>query len=113
MLTICHCWLTIFVVAGLTDHIFRSALSQMMGIAAPCLQVDLHSPWTLLASGDHVDLCMHSCMGMTGLWFVVQAADEAEAGYGGELQQVEQQMAALDEELAKQGGTQAPASECC
>ncbi|KAL0055143.1 hypothetical protein WJX82_007626 [Trebouxia sp. C0006] len=38
-----------------------------------------------------------------------QAADEAEAGYGGELQQVEQQMAALDEELAKQGGTQAPA----
>lgn len=50
---------------------------------------------------------------MTGLWGVLQAADEAEAGYGGELQQVEQQMAALDEELAKQGGTQAPASECC
>ncbi len=56
---------------------------------------------------------MHSSMDMTGLWGSVQAADEAEAGYGGELQQVEQQMAALDEELAKQGGTQAPASEAC
>lgn len=45
----------------------------------------------------------------------MQAADEAEAGCGGELQQVEEQMAALDEELARQGGTQAPASKppCC
>ncbi len=82
-----------------------------MGTAAPCSQVDFHIPRTLPASGDHVNLCMHSNSDMTGLWGVVQAADEAEAGYGGELQQVEQQMAALDEELAKQGGTQAPASE--
>lgn len=46
---------------------------------------------------------------------MVQAADDAEAGCGGELQQVEEQMAALDEELARQGGTQAPASmpPCC
>ena len=72
-----------------------------------------HIPRTLPASGDHVTLCMHSSMDMTGLWGALQAADEAEAGYGGELQQVEQQMAALDEELAKQGGTQAPASESC
>ena len=45
----------------------------------------------------------------------MQAADDAEAGCGGELQQVEEQMAALDEELARQGGTQAPASmpPCC
>ena len=49
----------------------------------------------------------------TGLWVVLQAADEAETGYGGELQQVEQQLAALDEELAKQGSTQAPGSESC
>ncbi len=40
-----------------------------------------------------------------------QAADEAEAGCGGEIQHVEEQMAGLDEELAKQGGTQAPASK--
>ena len=32
---------------------------------------------------------------------VVQAADDAEAGCGGELQQVEEEMAALDEELAR------------
>ena len=38
-----------------------------------------------------------------------QAAEEAEGKCGWELQQVEEQMAALDEELAKQGGTQAPA----
>ena len=50
---------------------------------------------------------------MTGLWVVVQAADEAEEGCGGEMHQVEQQIVALDEELAKQGGTQAPASEPC
>ena len=41
---------------------------------------------------------------------MVQAAAEAEAGWGSELQQVEEQMAALDEELARQGGTQAPTS---
>lgn len=42
---------------------------------------------------------------------ILQAADVAEAGPGQELQQVEDQMAALDAELAKQGGTQAPASK--
>ncbi len=85
----------------------------MMGAATPCSQVGFPIPRTLPASGDHVTLCMHSNIDTTGLWVMVQAADEAEAGYGGELQQVEQQMAALDEELAKQGGTQAPASESC
>ena len=41
---------------------------------------------------------------------MLQAANEAEAGCSGEVQEVEEQMAALDEELAKQGGTQLPAS---
>ncbi len=56
---------------------------------------------------------MHSNVDMAGWWVVVQAANEAEEGYGGELHQMEQQIAALDEELTKQGGTQAPASEPC
>jgi len=60
-----------------------------------------------------VNLCMHSNVDMAGWWVVVQAANEAEEGYGGELHQMEQQIAALDEELTKQGGTQAPASEPC
>ena len=42
---------------------------------------------------------------------MLQAAEEAQAGSGSELQQVEEQLAALDAELAKQGGTQAPASK--
>ena len=84
-----------------------------MGTAALRSHMDFHGPRTQPASGDHVTLCMHSSIDMPGLLGVVQAADEAEAGYGGELQQVEQQIAALDEELAKQGGTQAPASESC
>ena len=41
----------------------------------------------------------------------MQAASEAEARCGQEIQQVEQQMAAIDEELAKQGATQAPTSK--
>ena len=41
----------------------------------------------------------------------MQAAGEAEAGCGQEIQQLEQQMAALDKELAKQGVTQATASK--
>ena len=41
----------------------------------------------------------------------MQAANEAEAGCGQQLQQVEEQMAAINEELAKQGATQAPASK--
>lgn len=42
---------------------------------------------------------------------MLQAAEEAQSGSGGELQQVEEQLEALDAELAKQGGTQAPASK--
>lgn len=42
---------------------------------------------------------------------LLQAAEEAAAVSGGELQQVEEQLAALDAELTKQGGTQAPASK--
>lgn len=42
---------------------------------------------------------------------MLQAAEEARSGSGGELQQVEEQLEALDAELAKQGGTQAPASK--
>ena len=84
-----------------------------MGTAVPCSQADSNIPRTLPTLGDHVNLCMYSSIDMTGLWGALQAADEAEAGYGGELQQVEQQLAALDEDLAKQGGTQAPASGSC
>ena len=42
---------------------------------------------------------------------MLQAAEEAQSGSGGELQQVEEQLEALDAELAKQGGTQATASK--
>ena len=42
---------------------------------------------------------------------LVQAAEEAEVGCGQQLQQVEDQMAAIDQELAQQGATQAPASK--
>lgn len=55
-----------------------------------------------------VDALQHHQEAQEVLEAAQQAADEAEAGYGGELQQVEQQLAALDEELAKQGSTQAP-----
>ena len=42
---------------------------------------------------------------------MLQAAEEAQSGSGGELQHVEEQLEALDAELAKQGCTQAPASK--
>ena len=42
---------------------------------------------------------------------MLQAAEEAQSSSGGELQQVEEQLEALDAELAEQGGTQAPASK--
>lgn len=41
----------------------------------------------------------------------LQAAEEAASVSGGELQQVAEQLAALDAELTKQGGTQAPTSK--
>lgn len=43
----------------------------------------------------------------------LQAAEEAASVSGVELQQVAEQLAALDAELTKQGGTQAPASSSC
>ena len=65
-------------------------------------------------AGMYTSLCSTVSSGYHGdKWHWMQAANEVEAGSGAELEQVEEQMAALDGELAKHGGTQAPASMPC
>ena len=54
---------------------------------------------------------VHCVSAPSSIWNLLQAAEEAQSGSGSELQQVEEQLEALDAELAKQGGTQAPASK--